>query len=54
MLRTAGVVIPVYIIMVAVAELLQRRSRRQVCLKNLSEDHTEKLCMHFQAEMVKA
>jgi len=40
--------------MVAVAELLQRRSRRQVCLKNLSEDHTEKLCMHFQAEMVKA
>ena len=55
MLRTAGVVIPVYIILVAVAELLHRRRQRQVCLKNLSEDHAEKLsmCMHFQAEMVR-
>jgi hypothetical protein len=39
MLRTAGVVIPVYIILVAVTELLHRRRRqqRQVCLKVFQE-----------------
>jgi hypothetical protein len=31
MLRTAGVVIPLYIIMVAVTELLYRRNQLQVC-----------------------
>ncbi|PUZ64885.1 hypothetical protein GQ55_3G178800 [Panicum hallii var. hallii] len=37
MLRTAGVVIPVYIILVAVAELLHRRSRRQGVHEQVSE-----------------
>lgn len=31
MLRTAGIVIPVYIILVSVTELLHRRNQMQVC-----------------------
>ncbi|RLN29431.1 hypothetical protein C2845_PM05G29000 [Panicum miliaceum] len=38
MLRTAGVVIPVYIILVAVAELLHRRSRRQFQAEMVKRD----------------
>lgn len=37
MLRTAGIVIPVYIILVAVTEMLHRRSQQQVVQDQISE-----------------
>ncbi|PWZ15999.1 E3 ubiquitin-protein ligase MARCH8 [Zea mays] len=51
MLRTAAIVIPVYIILVAVTELLHRRRHRQVCLDLFTKGHAARWpYMQFEAE----
>ena len=46
MLRTVAIVIPVYIILVAVTELLHRRRQRQVCLNLLRKIMLQDIVVH--------
>jgi hypothetical protein len=50
MLRTAGIVIPVYIILVAVTELLHRRRRQRQVRRNTSIANTSKQ-FHMRSEV---